>query len=436
VSWRCAQRWAARAHAACLLASSAAPCACSGEDERPPSIDAQDRQRSTPIAGCEEFEYRACDITQASCQSGVFELMRCAYGVPEGAASLPPISLLTREQAFELLSGSPDEDSSDFDPGDFDASVRARENLGLIEPGLVGSQSDSLELTLEGVAGMYLFTSQEIIVIDGGDSTAGLDANTTLGHELVHALQDQVHDLGVLSASIEQTSDAALAFASLVEGEASVYELQMWLAYQGRGMDALDFDWLRETGDDMSRESGSPALSARLIFPYTYGTRYAVDLWQAGGRAALSDAYGALPADTLEVVEGTTAERAPVAEMPAPLDGYSVLEEDVAGAWLMATTLAELSGDQPLDLAQLAASWRGDRLVVYREDAGEGVVVDWTIRARDAAAARHVADIYAGWRPPAGELALRAEGDTLHVVVSDAPSDAEQWLERWGSAAQ
>jgi hypothetical protein len=283
---------------------------------------------------------------------------------------------------------------------------------------------------------MYLFTSQEIIVIDGGDGMASLEANTTLAHELVHALQDQVHDLEALSASVAPTSDANLAFASLVEGEASVYELQMWVAHQGRDMDALDLDWLLETGDDMSREGGSPALTARLIFPYTYGTRYAVDLWQAGGRDALSAAYGAPPADTLEVVLGTATDRTPVEEMPAPLDGYSVVEEDVAGAWLMATTLAELSGDQPLDLAELAASWRGDRLVVYRESAGDGVVVDWTIRTRDAAAAERIAEIYQGWHPPAGELALRAERGTLHVVVSDAPSDAEEWLERWASAAQ
>jgi hypothetical protein len=436
VSSRCARRWPARVHACWYLVTlAAAPLACGGEDERPPSIEPRDTQRPTPIAGCEEFEYRACAITDASCQTEIFELMRCAYGVPEGTASIPPISLLTRAQAFERLSASPD-DSGDSDPAEFEASMRARENLGLIEPGLVGSESDSLELTLEGVAGLYLFASQEIIVIDGGDSMADLAANVTLGHELVHALQDQVHDLGALSASIEQTSDAALAFASLVEGEASLYELQMWVAYQGRGMAALDFDWLRETGDDMSRESGSPALTARLIFPYTYGTRYAVDMWLAGGGDAMSAAYGAPPADTLEVVAGTTTDRAPVADVPAPLDGYSVLEEDVAGAWLMATTLAELSGDRAVDLAALAASWRGDRLVVYRESEGDGVVVDWTLHARDAAAAQRIAAIYEGWRPPAGELALRADGSTLHIVVSDAPSDAAEWLERWPGAAQ
>lgn len=431
MSLPCAPRWGARAYAGWyLVALAAAPLACSGEDDRPASIDPRVRRQATPIAGCEDFAYRTCDIAQASCQSEIFELMRCAYGVPEGAASIPPISLLTREEAFVLLSGSPEEQA------DFETSMRARENLGLIEPGLVDSASDSLELTLEGVLGLYLFATREIIVIDQGEPMTALEANSTLGHELVHALQDQVHDLAGLSESIEQTSDAVLALASLVEGEASLYELQMLVAYQGRSMDALELDWLREAGDDMSRESGSPALTARLIFPYTYGTRYVVDRWQAGGRDSLSAAYAAPPADTLEIVDGTTADRAPVAEMPAPLDGYTVVEEDVAGAWLMASTLVELSADQPMDLAELAADWRGDRMVVYRENEGEGVVVDWTIQARNAAAAQSIAVIYQGWRPPAGELALRVDGPTLHVVVSDAASDAEQWLERWPSATQ
>ena len=142
----CAPRWGARAYASWyLVAMAAAPLACSGEDDRPEAVDPRGRRQATPIAGCEDFAYRTCDIAQASCQFEIFELMRCAYGVPEGAASLPPISLLTREEAFDLLSDSADEQ------GDFETSVRARENLGLIEPGLVGSASDSLELTLEGV---------------------------------------------------------------------------------------------------------------------------------------------------------------------------------------------------------------------------------------------------------------------------------------------
>lgn len=413
-----------------LLALAAAPLACSGEDDRPPSIDPRARDRSTPIAGCEDFEYRTCDIAQPSCQSEIFGLMRCAYGVAEGAASIPPISLLTREEAFEMLS-----DSEPGDPG-FETNVRALENLGLIEPGMVGSESDSLELTLEGVAGLYLFASQEIIVIDSGESMADLGANATLGHELVHALQDQVHDLAALHASYEYSSDAVLAVASLVEGEASLYEWQMALAYQGRSMSSIDFSALLDAADDTSRELGSPALTARLIFPYTYGTSFVTELWRAGGPASLAAAYEQPPLDTLEVLEGTSADRTPVREAPAPLAGYSLVSEDVTGAWLMAGALVAVSGDRARDLRELAADWRGDRLSVYREDGGDGVVADWTIQARDAAAAERIAAIYRGWRPPAGELALSVQGSSLHVIASDATSDAAEWLERWGSAPQ
>jgi len=73
---------------------------------------------------------------------------------------------------------------------------------------------------------------------------------------------------------------------------------------------------------------------------------------------------------------------------------------------------------------------------VYGEDEGEGVVADWTIEARDDAAAQRIAAIFEDWRPPAGELGLLVDGGTLHIVSSDAPSDSAAWLERWSSAAQ
>jgi hypothetical protein len=419
----------ARSWTGASVALAALALACSGEDERPPLIDV----RSTPsgaIDGCEDHEYGTCDIRAESCQSRLFALMRCAYGVDDGAASAPSMSVLTREQAFEYLSAEPEEASPE-DPSDFDASIRARENLGMIEAGIVGSDADLLELTLEGVAGLYLYTTREIIVIDQGEPMDDFDANMTLGHELVHSLQDQVHDLGTMSASIEQTSDAALGLASLVEGEASFYELQLALAYQGRSMGEVDFDLLLDAADDASRELGSPALTARLIFPYTYGTTFVADLWRAGGRESLSAAFGQPPRDTLEIIEGGPALRAPVDAGPAPLDGYVAVEEDVVGAWLMAATLAELSGDRQQDLASLASSWRGDRLFVYRESAGEGIVVDWLIQASDPDTARRLAEVYQGWRPPAGELALRVDGNELHIAVSDASTSADSWLARW-----
>jgi hypothetical protein len=410
----------------------AAATACSDGDERPP-LAADLGARAVPITGCEEFSYRTCDIVQADCQTEIFELMRCAYGMSGESATIPPITLVTKEEALDWFSSGPDA-SAAGDPRDFAASIRALEGLGMIEAGMVSTEDDLLAFTLEGVLGLYLDTSKEILIIDQGESTRGLYADTTLGHELVHALQDQRHDLTALAASVGSSVDAQLGVASLIEGEATFYELRMLLAYQGQTLADVDFAQLRGYGDDASRELGSPALTARSVFPYTYGASYVAGRWQAGGRAALDAEYDEPPADTLEIVQGATATREPIAAVPEPLDGYVVVEQQTYGAWLMAATVAGLSEGSPSDHAGLAAYWRGDQLSVYRASDGDGVVADWAIRARDRAAAERLADAYELWRPPGGELALRVDDDTLHVVVSAGAGGAEPWLERWGAA--
>jgi hypothetical protein len=301
----------------------------------------------------------------------------------------------------------------------------------LLEAGIVGSADDLLELALDDVLGLYLDTTKEILLIDQGEPTTRLSANTTLGHELIHALQDQTYDLAAHAANAANDVDAQLGFASLVEGETSFHEVRMLLAYEGRSLADFDFDVMREVADDMSREMGSPALMSRNLFPYTYGLSYAADLWQLGGSAALDAAYAGPAPDSLEIVEGVRSARDPVIAAPAPLDGYVVVEQQVYGAWIMAATLGGLSDASPSDLGQLAADWRGDLMSVYRQSVGNGVAVDWTIHAASPAAAQRLAGIYQRWEPPAGQLALDVDGSALHVVVSDTAGSGADWLARW-----
>jgi hypothetical protein len=405
---------------------------CSDGDERPP-FAASLGSRVEPIAGCEDFSYRACDIVDAGCQSELFELMRCAYGMGGEDAAMPPITLLTEAEALEWLSADA-EPAAMADTLDFGASVRALEGLGMIERGMIVTEEDVAALTLENVLGLYVDAETGILIIDRGELTASLDANSTLGHELVHALQDQRHDLAAVSAGVGSSLDAQLGLASLVEGEAAFYELQMLLAYQGRTLSDVDFARLREIGDDLSLELGSPALTARSVFPYTYGAFYVADRWLEGGREALDEAYAHPPNDTLQIVQGSPSTLDPIAEVPAPLDGYLVVDQQSYGAWVLAATLAELADANADDYAAVASGWRGDQLSIYRANEGQGVAADWVIRARDAAAAERFAEAYRSWRPPTASVAVRVDAQTVHVIVSDGAGEAARWLERWGSA--
>lgn len=357
---------------------------------------------------------------------------RRGIGVEESAATMPSISLVTRDDAIERLSSERAADRQS--PADFLASIRGLENVGLLEPGLVRSESDVLTLALEGVRARYLFGAREIIIIANGAATSDTDANTALAHEMVHVLQDQTHDLVGLSAVVPATSDAQVGLASLVEGEAILYELEMAAAYRGRTLAALDFDRLVRVGDDLTRELGSPAVNAELIFPYTYGAAFVAERRRASGLAAIDALYASPPTDTLQILETGGPMRGPIADTPAALDGYVLVHEDVEGAWMMAATLADLRDDSRA-LTTVGNLWRGDRLCIYRETDGDGVVSEWVIRARDVSAADDLAEAFASWQPPTGELALRVADRALHIVVSDAPSDAVSWLDR-GNGAQ
>jgi hypothetical protein len=419
----------ANSRAACVLGFLlCGASACSAEDDRPPPL--QDFGDAEPIAGCERFSYEPCDITSAACQEEIFGLVRCVAGEPPAPAVLPPVSLLSREEAYVRLLGS---DAADMPTNAaFTASLRALEGLGLLEPGLASDEQTFVAASLDGVLAVYLDDSKEIIVLDDGAPADDEDANMILAHELVHAIQDQKHDLPSLQAQAPQTFDGSLALAGLIEGEATVYQTLLAFAYNGLSSGDADFTSLQSFADQLSIQLGSPALLARNLFPYTYGATFAGAIWRRGGARALDATYGSPPADTLAIVSQEGATRSSIPQLAAPLAGYSLLEEDAFGAWVVAATAAAslLPAPGDFDVARLARAWRGDHYAAYQKDDGATLVVEWMVRWEDADAAGRFASYYEDWSPPWGRLRVRAAGDTAHVVLANGIADADAWLDR------
>lgn len=431
-------RWRAPARAAVLALS--LPFGCGESRERPPPPGT-----ARPIPGCEGFDYRSCDILSADCQAELFSLAACMHGdIDPGEA--PPVRRLDEASAVALIQEASDGmgmtegvdamSDSAVDEAAFRAEVRGLELIGLLDAGTIETPNDVLNASVEDLLAYYLVPTREVVIIDRGEPVDDLDANGVLAHEFVHALQDRRHDLGSFDADLELDSDGYLARSSLIEGEATLYQYVMFFAYSGADVRAVNFGAffadLTSFGMDRTLAAGSPAITADSIFPYTFGTRFAGQYWLAGGSPAVDALYATPPQSSWEVLGGDVAtEVEAFAQAPAPLDGYTALSDDVAGAWVSVAMLAGLPGasDVASELPELATRWRGDRLWIY-DSPDAGVATLWAIEWSDADAAARFAELGASFAPAGATLRIDTSGSSTRISAAERAEDLEAWQAR------
>jgi len=225
----------------------------------------------------------------------------------------------------------------------------------------------------------------------GGDLD-GDEADVTLWHELVHALQDQHYDLSHLTDWQPDQGDGQAAVHALAEGDATSAMLDAML--KPRGATAL------EMPDGLMRAQtllGSAALTAppvlvrSLLAPYVDGLAFTNYLRRRGGFAAVDEAWRSPPISTEQLLhpEKFLAHEPPlVVPLPPPPAFAPQLQErfhDVMGEqtlrilfeeWLPAGTAAEAASD-----------WGGDRIAIFSDDARQRWAIGWHIRFDSAEAA-------------------------------------------------
>ncbi|MFW5948910.1 MAG: Hvo_1808 family surface protein, partial [Halolamina sp.] len=121
-----------------------------------------------------------------------------------------PVEIVSRDEfANSSGGGSYGESFRTFDDTKFEALF------------LIGEEEDSIEVQDENrgssVAGYYSPSADSIVLVADNESSLQVD-ELTLGHELVHAAQDQEFDLGNFSS---ETRDGANANNGLIEGDAN-----------------------------------------------------------------------------------------------------------------------------------------------------------------------------------------------------------------------
>lgn len=343
----------------------------------------------------------------------IAELLRVAEQIRDLRFERPvPFRIQSREVITEFVRSKVDEDLDELE----NARV-FYVALGLLEPEL--DIRDLLIRVLgEQIVGYYdtdrgLMVVREDVATQLGASGVDRDlgeAEMVIVHELVHALQDQRLRLGE-QYDEERTIDGDNAFASLVEGDATLAMIGHMASRGGQSLSLLTRNaaLLRMlvrrnpqavSGQEIER---APAIvRLPLVSRYLDGMVFCATLHGQRGWLGVDDAHERPPASTEQVLH---PERYLAGEMPVAVTlpalpeleaaGWVPHEEETLGELEMSVWFAQGRGADRDERA--AEGWGGDRLRVYRDGEGRTSVVWFTVwdderEAREAeAAARAVA---------------------------------------------
>lgn len=252
---------------------------------------------------------------------------------------------------------------------DFDEDVEEIEEsdgtltaLGLIGPDvdLVGELRSFYDV---GVLGFYDPETDELVV-RGTDPT--LYTQQTIVHELVHALDDQHHDLDRPELD-DAPDESSLGFASLVEGNArrvdEAWEADLSADDQAELLDE-EYAYAAEAGLDFGT---FPMVLIELVqAPYELGPLLVEEILEEEGPEGLEAAFASPPVTSEQVIHpdsylaGETAR-----EMAAPPAEGEVTDEGVFGELVLRIML-----EGPLssaDARRASEGWGGDWYVSWRE---------------------------------------------------------------------
>ena len=295
--------------------------------------------------------------------------------------------------------------------------LRSWQLLGLLPDDKLDFET-LLDLTVTATGATYNPDTQSVQLTPGSEKSL---SDETVFHELVHAAQDQRHDLNRIHERLGTlaSTDAMMAFRLLLEGEAvfwpTLYRRQMTLE-QAVGLPPesqteIFGDDEPLTSQEMVRnfEHGAkrdPRLNARasamrllpplivrsLSLPYSTGDNAVLRIVKRGGRQALRQSFEDLsslntrdmlfPESRNEKPRGVTKVR--LVSVGDELGNQWKLKcDDTLGA-LVLHTMFEHRVDQATEIAR---SWNGDRIQLWEAE-DDGVILLGLVEFETADAAK------------------------------------------------
>lgn len=322
----------------------------------------------------------------------------------------------TETVEVEIISREEFRESSD---SEYNESFRTFDNTKFEALHVVGEDRDALADQQDNqgsnVLGFYDPSNDTIKLVADGDQPT-IDGEGTLAHELVHALQDQYHNLSSLTA---ETRDGVNGQNALIEGEALFVQRQ-YTANCG-----AEWDCAPSTsgggGGDMDLNWGIYLLK---FFPYSDGPGFVAHLHDEGGWDAVDRAFDDPPTSAEQVIYPDRY----IGDRDQPTDVS--LADSAGGDWERVRPPAQSPSHERPDHARLGQSALGAMFAATLFDDRNGAVIDRNEFLTNDGNDPFDYDLDAtdGW-----------EGDRLHVYDSPttAPDEtAYVWRIEWESAAE
>lgn len=334
------------------------------------------------------------------------------------------VEVQTREQLQEETRADLEEE---YPQSERDDDQRVLVAFGLMEPGQdLGDLY--VDLLGEQVAGYYDPETDEMVVVASSDADElSASDQVTFAHEVVHALQDQHYDLESYNdIRLDGTSDQSLAVTALIEGDATLAQIDFIL-----GDIRLARAFLEEIGsEDISTEQldAAPAIVAEtLLFPYEEGQAFAQFLYDEGGWELIDEAYADPPTTTEQILhpekylDGEEGVDVPVPDLESLLgEDWRTIDEDTFGEFQISILLGEggeLTGRQ---VERASEGWGGDAYAVATSDTGE--VILWQSEWDTPDDAEEFAKALASRESVRLDAEAEADGDTVRIEAGDTLS--------------
>ncbi len=280
------------------------------------------------------------------------------------------------------------------------------------------------DLQSASVIGLYDPT-EDVAYVSSAELPLSPGAATTAAHEILHALQDQHFDLSRLDDIPLEDGDAALAFLSVVEGDAVILEEEWAATHQDEEeRREAEQEQLDGAAEQLAVLDDVPAyIVESFVFPYVAGERFVASLIEEGGYELVDDALADPPTTTLEILDPQAyLDGVEVAEVEAglpPADGEEVFASSFGAFDLLALFGAAEDPEAQAGSATWPA-WRGGALRAWEVD--ETLVVGAAWRFADEESATTACDAVAAWYRDVANLEAEAEaeaGDDARVLQAE-----------------